>query len=690
MKARPRIAFAAVALVLLTALGCGGGGGSTPASPQSAAVTLAPTSISFGSEPLNATASKTVNIDNTGSSTATVQSVTISGPAAFQVGNWNGPVSLAPGASYAVLVSFTPTSVTNFNGVLNIALASSTQAIDLSGIGVSSGSATVSVAVSPVSAILQTGTTQQFAASVSGTNNTGVTWSVNGVPGGNSAVGTISSTGMYIAPASVPSGSITVSAQSVTDSSKSASSVITIFPAPGKVTVGVTPTSVTVAGGQTQQFTATVVGAPNLAVDWYVNGTQGGNGTTGTISSAGLYSAPACPSQGGVTVTARSVYDMTASANANVTLSGGSSGNGSYYVAANGSDNNNGSACSPWATVAHASSVVGPGSTVHVAPGTYSGPITTSKSGTSSGRIRYISDTQWGALIQCTTGCDMVWSQSGSYVDVLGFELTSTSPITRIGFEWTGSNGLIQGNKVHDIQCSGCVGNGGAGINVDNGSAYTVADANLVYNIDIAGKGKSDSLYVHGIYVHTFYNVISNNLIYRCAGWGIEQGHSVSNSTMVNNTIFECGGGVMIGTGGSPGVSDNNLIYNNILVYNGPGANGHGYGIDAIQNYGTHNTITDNLLFGNQPGNISSALNGAATTTGSITNVDPSSGTLFVKWVNDGTGNYQLLSTSPAVNVGTSSSAPLFDYRGGKRPVNSLWDLGAYEYGAAPGKWPWD
>ncbi|MFB3916851.1 MAG: DUF1565 domain-containing protein, partial [Terriglobales bacterium] len=44
----------------------------------------------------------------------------------------------------------------------------------------------------------------------------------------------------------------------------------------------------------------------------------------------------------------------------------------SYYVASSGSDSNNGSEASPWATIQHAANIVGPGAIVIVADGTYS------------------------------------------------------------------------------------------------------------------------------------------------------------------------------------------------------------------------------------------------------------------------------------------------------------------------------
>ena len=62
-----------------------------------------------------------------------------------------------------------------------------------------------------------------------GHDNTAVIWKVNGITGGNGAVGTISASGLYKAPNSVPAGGVvTVSATSVADPSKSASATVTV------------------------------------------------------------------------------------------------------------------------------------------------------------------------------------------------------------------------------------------------------------------------------------------------------------------------------------------------------------------------------------------------------------------------------------------------------------------------------
>jgi probable HAF family extracellular repeat protein len=89
----------------------------------------------------------------------------------------------------------------------------------------------------------------------------------------------------------------------------------------GNVTVSVSPMTAAVPVGKSQQFTATVQGSSNTGVFWSVNGSMGGNSTIGTISSVGLYTAPAnVPSPAIVTVSATSQAEPSISASANVTV----------------------------------------------------------------------------------------------------------------------------------------------------------------------------------------------------------------------------------------------------------------------------------------------------------------------------------------------------------------------------------
>lgn len=183
------------------------------------------------------------------------------------------------------------------------------------------GSTSVGVMVSPSSVTISVKGQQQFTATVTGTTNTSVNWTVTGIGCVSGSCGTVSSTGLYTAPATVPNPALaTVNATSVADPTKSASASV-VIQSSAAVSVGVTPSSVQVAIGAQQQFTATVSGSTNTAVTWKLSGAGCSGSTCGTITSTGLYTAPASvPSPATVAVTATAVADPTQSGSASVTV----------------------------------------------------------------------------------------------------------------------------------------------------------------------------------------------------------------------------------------------------------------------------------------------------------------------------------------------------------------------------------
>jgi muconolactone delta-isomerase len=100
-----------------------------------------------------------------------------------------------------------------------------------------------------------------------------------------------------------------------------------------------------------------------------------------------------------------------------------------FYVSATGNDRNDGSFSRPWATIQHAALVVAPGATVHVAAGTYAGPIRTTVSGTATTRIRFVSDTPWSARIVSTGGAEAVWRNDGDYATIEGFDVSGDGAV---------------------------------------------------------------------------------------------------------------------------------------------------------------------------------------------------------------------------------------------------------------------
>jgi hypothetical protein len=182
-------------------------------------------------------------------------------------------------------------------------------AILLFAVGCGAGSASspppiVFVAISPAAPTVFAGATQTFTATVTGTSNTAVTWSVQE----GAAGGSITSAGVYTAPQAV--GAFHVIATSQADSTKSGTATVTVPP----VAVTVSPNAATVFSGSLQSFTATVTGTNNTAVTWSVQ--EGAAG--GTITSAGAYTAP--QAVGTYHVVATSQADNTKSAMASVNV----------------------------------------------------------------------------------------------------------------------------------------------------------------------------------------------------------------------------------------------------------------------------------------------------------------------------------------------------------------------------------
>ena len=260
----------------------------------------------------------------------------------------------------------------------------------------SSGQTSSGVIVSPGSSTVRAGDTQQFTAKVTAAMDQTVTWSVNGVMGGNSTVGTISTTGLYKAPAALPSpNSVSIEATSSSDQTLSGKVMVwlenpvptvtavsptavpvgnftltitgtkfvngakvmfggqtlttkfvsatqltatgtstsaqngmsiqvsVVNPDPGSISsammavkvgasgilVRITPAGAQLHPGETVQFKATITGTTNPNVIWKVNGAPGGNATVGTISTTGLYTAPAGMTGSTMTIGAPSAED---------------------------------------------------------------------------------------------------------------------------------------------------------------------------------------------------------------------------------------------------------------------------------------------------------------------------------------------------------------------------------------------
>jgi len=179
----------------------------------------------------------------------------------------------------------------------------------------------VTVAVTSSASSVLLGNMQQFTATVTGTSSLEVSWSVNGISGGNSMLGTISNTGLYTAPQDLPNpATVTIQATSQANSTASGNAVITIA-SDISVSVAANPSIMSsVFPGGTLQVLATITSAghPDAKVNWAVNGVANGNSAVGTIAvtsaDTALYTAPnTAPNPDSVNITAVCVADSSKS-----------------------------------------------------------------------------------------------------------------------------------------------------------------------------------------------------------------------------------------------------------------------------------------------------------------------------------------------------------------------------------------
>ncbi len=177
------------------------------------------------------------------------------------------------------------------------------------------------VTVTPNVSSVLLGNTQTFSAQVSNASNTAVDWSVNGVPGGNAAVGTISASGLYTAPADLPANpAIQVRATSSADPTKSGSAQVTLA---SDIAIAIAPGMANVELGATQSLQASLTSSshPDSTISWSLSGAACPS-SCGTIDANGHYTAPQIlPTSTNVVARALSVADPSkfATANLNVT-----------------------------------------------------------------------------------------------------------------------------------------------------------------------------------------------------------------------------------------------------------------------------------------------------------------------------------------------------------------------------------
>jgi opacity protein-like surface antigen len=356
------------------------------------------------------------------------------------------------------------------------------------------------------------------------------------------------------------------------------------------------------------------------------------------------------------------------------------------YVSPAADGHGDGSRRRPWRTIQQAAARARPGDTVHVAAGRYRGPLRITRSGTRARPIHFVSEPRWAARIAASgAGPITVVEIRGDRVVFDGFDITATGSDGTAGIDLEGSHDAVVHNHVHDLRapCSG-QHNGSAAIVAGGGLAgYRNHDLRVDSNfVDDIGGGPRDGRCrtVHGIYAAVPRVTIVNNSVARARGDGITSWHAASRLTITNNLSTGNGGaGILIGSGDSGAGPEGDIgtfVVNNIVDHN------RLYGImessDGVHPVGPGNRYLNNLAFENR-GAGDGTTGVAALYPGAVAlhtiQADPqfSSGSL------DPARRYRVAATSPAVDAGTTLTAPRKDFDGMPRPQGRGVDIGPYE-----------
>jgi len=264
-------------------------------------LSVTPSMLSVNAK-VGTSSSQTVGVTNVGPTTLSVSQAVVTGTG-FSVSGLTTPMTLAPNQTRTFSVKFSAQGEGTVDGSLAIMTDAAHRPVvaSLKGKGSKSSPSVTSVSVTPTVATAAPSAKVQFSATVQGTTtNNAVQWTAT--------MGSVSATGVYTAPTSAGTG--TVTATSVADPTKSASAVVTVTSTTpsnppsgsGVTSVAITPASASTAVGGTLSFSAVVSGTTtNRAVTWHAS--------TGSISAAGVYTAPAAA--GTSVVTATSVADPT-------------------------------------------------------------------------------------------------------------------------------------------------------------------------------------------------------------------------------------------------------------------------------------------------------------------------------------------------------------------------------------------
>jgi hypothetical protein len=194
------------------------------------------------------------------------------------------------------------------------------------------------VTITPNASSVELGQKLPFTATASNNNDSqGILWKLTGPSCGGRSCGRLSSifspsgsAVTYTAPPNLPTpASVTLTATSVADFTKSATATITLLPAPGAIVVTPSATSANVSAGTSQNFAVSLLNdSQNQGVTWKLLGASCSEQACGSISAASSasgavisYTAPTIrPEPASIVLQATSVTDTSKAATITINI----------------------------------------------------------------------------------------------------------------------------------------------------------------------------------------------------------------------------------------------------------------------------------------------------------------------------------------------------------------------------------
>lgn len=404
-----------------------------------------------------------------------------------------------------------------------------------------------------------------------------------------------------------------------------------------------------------------------------------------------------------------------------------------YYVAFDGNDNNSGTESQPFRTIQKSTNVVNPGELVYVKQGIYSERVKMTRPGSVNNYIIFKPYPGHQVTID-GTNIPLSWQNKEGLVEITDVEYVRFSGFKVQKSVWNGiatkraSNIIIDNNHTYDTRSSGIWANSGNNFIIDNNEVELAANSTSIVE-ECISISAIDIFEIKNNYVHhsgtpqlgaegidaksgcSNGKICGNKVSYVStlgiyADAGSKYGRNIE---IFNNLVHHNKYGIAI-SGENGGTIENIKIYNNVVYENnslGIYAPAYGNGpiksLSIINNtcykngsgitFGLHQSPMENVTVRNnicsQNGDQikwikKSTITGVVIGHNLIDGFSTDKGTDYIigdpQFVNAVSFDLHLKGISPAIDVGSSLDAPMFDYDNKIRPKGAGYDIGAFEY----------